>query len=130
MRDLADHPRELIARGHAFIVARQQLVESFEALPSVIMSLIAMGIDTRDDIVRTVPKLLSRRYAHVAHELDEGTGDDPAQAYWYRDAAKRYRLHDHEGIISQEDNDLAERLRPMPRVRKRKPLPLHDDELF
>ena len=63
-----------------------------EGCRAVIYACIMRGIDTRNEIVRTVPRYTDCSYAWTAYLLDEGTGDDPAEHLWQKGNDKRYTL--------------------------------------
>jgi hypothetical protein len=66
-----------------------------EGCRAVIHACIMRGIDTRDEIVRTVPRYTTCTYAWTAYLLDEATGDDPAEHLWQKGSDKRYTLLSH-----------------------------------
>lgn len=63
-----------------------------EGCRAVILACIRRGIDTRDGIVRTVPRYTDCSHAWTAYLLDEGTGNDPAEHLWQKGSDKRYTL--------------------------------------
>lgn len=63
-----------------------------EGCRAVILACIRAGLDTRDDIVRTVPQHHDCSYRYTAYLLDEATGSDPSEHLWTKGEGGRYRL--------------------------------------
>lgn len=59
---------------------------------ALIHACIKTGIDTRDGIVRRVPRLFETTHRHVAYRLDHLTGTDPEVHLWVKGANKRYSI--------------------------------------
>ena len=82
---------------HALSLLGEKALEQSKGMRSegcraVILACIQRGLNTRDEIVRTVPRHHDSTYAFTAYLLDDATGDDPAEHLWQKGSDGRYRI--------------------------------------
>lgn len=92
-QDCFPHREALLERGRSLMQARDSLIKSGDSLEAMFMACIDAGFNSRDDIIRAVPKHVGHSYAHVAALLDSVTGPDRHRHLCYRDECKKYHLH-------------------------------------
>lgn len=56
----------------------------------IILACIDKGLDTRDDIIKTVPKYAGATYRYIAMFLDKRTGSSPEHDLWSRREDGKY----------------------------------------
>lgn len=66
---------------------------------AILMALIAHGFRTRDEIMQVMRHDYRYSYRHAGFLLSQLCGPDPERHLWYRDADRRYHLHEAEGRV-------------------------------